>query len=154
MLNHCCSDLDVLVLEEGSRCRHFLHIGQRKWLHLEILRPEIDCRFVGAEKILGQLLERRRSERMHRLRQALYPADEQKGAVLDVVIGVMVGDENRADGCERDACTGELVRDAEPAIDYIRGSVAHHHVRSVVPRASRYCRRRSSTTAKNDEFGS
>src|SRR5690349_23569388 len=55
---------------------------------------------VGTHKIVGHLLEWRRTKRSQRVRHALHPADEEEGAVLDIVVGVMMCDEDRANRSE------------------------------------------------------
>jgi len=68
--------------------------------------------------------------------------------------GVMMRDEDRADGRERNTCARELVRDAEPAIEHVRCGVVYHDVRSHLPRASRHHGIRPGTSAKHHELGS
>ncbi len=48
----------------------------------------------------------------------------------------------------------ELVRYAEPGIEYIRGGVAHHDVRGHVPSASWHCGNRAGGGAEYHELGS
>lgn len=72
---------DVLVLHNYARFRDFLNVGRDERPHLQILRPEIDGRFISTQKILCHLLERRWTECAHRAGQALHPPEEKEGHI-------------------------------------------------------------------------
>lgn len=70
------------------------------------------------------------------MRDALGPAKQQEWTVLDVVVRMMVGDEDGADGGEWDSGAGELGGDAEAAIDDVSRAVADEDMRGHVARAA------------------
>src|SRR5579885_784126 len=154
MLNDTGGNPDIFILRDRSRRRHLFHLGRHERLDLQILDPEINRGLVSTQQSVRHLPERRRTERAHRVRQALHPADEQERTILDIVIGVMMRDEDRADCSEWNAGAGELVRDAEATIENVRCTVAHHQMRRHVSRASRHHRIGPGATAEDDEPGS
>src|SRR5690242_12492702 len=107
MLNDGSGNFDVLILHDGSRNRDLLYFGRHERLHLQILDPEINRRLVGTQKIVGHLLEWRRTERTHPVGHALHPANEEERAIFGVVVGVMMRDEDRANAAEWNAGAGE-----------------------------------------------
>ncbi len=119
--------LDVVVLRDGAGRGHVLRVdGEERRQGRVVLGPEVDRRPIGPQEILGHLPERRRPEGPHRERHALQPADDQQRSVLDIVVRVMVGDEDRAKRAEVDARASELVGHPQSAIEHVGCAVAQH----------------------------
>jgi hypothetical protein len=104
--------------------------------NVEVLGPEIDRLLVGAHEVVGHLPERRRAEGADVERQPLNPADDQQRSIFDVVVGVVMGDEDRLERVEGNAGSRVLVGDAHAAIEHIGRAVAQHDVRGHHPRAA------------------
>ena len=83
-------------------------------------------------------LERWRTESADVERHALDPTDDKQRTVFDIMVGVMMGDEDRFKRLERDASAGKIIGDAHAAIEHISGAVAQHHVRGHLPRTPRH----------------
>jgi hypothetical protein len=84
---------------------------------------------------------------------AIDPADHQQRAVLDIMVRVMMGDEDRTQCRERNAGASVLVSDAQAAIEHIGGAIAQHHVRSHFPGAFRALAARAGAGAEQHQFG-
>lgn len=138
MLNDNRGHLDVVVLHDRTRAGHLLYVDRHQRLHMKVLGPEIDGLLVSAHEVVGHLLERRRAEGADVERHPLNPSDDQQRTVFDIVVGMVMGDEDRLKRLERDAGAGIIVGDAHAAIEHIGRAVAQHHVRSHLPRAPRH----------------
>jgi hypothetical protein len=148
MLHDLGCDLDVLGHRTRRRDLTDLDHAQRR--HMEVFGPEVDGRFGKGHEIGGHLLQRRRPEGPHRKGHALHPADHEERPELDVVVGMVVGDEDRAELLEGEPGLREAVGDPEPAVEHIGDIVAEHDMGRHAPGASRY---RAGAGAEQHELG-
>ena len=129
MLHQCRSDFDVVVLHDRPGVRDFLHFDHLQRGNAEILCPEIDRRLGGAKVVRRHLHKWGRSIRTNCLAHARCPTDDQQWPIFNIMVRVMVGDKNRAQRAERDACVGVLIGHPETAIQHVSRLVMNHQIR-------------------------
>jgi len=92
--------------------------------HFQVLGPEIDRGPHRGNVVRSHLLKWWWAVGAHCERHALHPTDGKQRAVFDIVIKVVMGDEDRTQSAEGNACLRKPVGDAEAAIENIGRTIA------------------------------
>ena len=124
MIDQRRGDLDVLVLQDDAALAQLVGVDQRRERHPAFVGDaRVDVGRVHLEEQARHLLERRRTPGVDRRAQPGRPRQPDQVAVVRVVVGVMVRDEDVAQRRQRHAGEHQLPSDAVAAVDDVGHAV-------------------------------
>jgi hypothetical protein len=122
--------LDVLVLEHEARRGQLVDWNQRRQRNPPFVGDaRVDVGGIHLEEQARHLLERRRPPGVDARAQPRGPREPHQIAVVGRVIRVLVGQEDVAQGGQRNAGERELPGDAVAAVDHVGGAVDQDDLR-------------------------
>src|SRR5581483_1426124 len=117
MIHACARDCDVRTLHHLPRPRHLMGLDERFERDAALIFDA--CANVyraHLDKELRDFPQRRRSPRLYGVAQTALPCKQKQVPVVSVVVGVMMGNENRSEVGKRNASPDQLRRHAIAAI--------------------------------------
>ena len=124
MIDECSGDLHVVVRHHDATIANLVWVNQRHERRPAfVCNPRIDIVGVHLEEQLRHLLERRWSPRVDSGVQAGGPRQPDQIAVVSVMVGMLMGQEDVPQRIEGHAGKGQLPGDAVAAVDDVRDAV-------------------------------
>jgi hypothetical protein len=149
MLHARTGDLQVVVLHHGAGSCELVRVHERhERLASFVGDANVHVGRAHLEEEPRDPLDRRWSVRIDAMTHAARPREQQQVAVVGIVIGVMMRDEDIAQCAERKTGEHELPRHAVGAVDHVEISAGDDHLRGG---HAADARPRSAAGAEQDE---